>query len=102
MTQTRWFCHDCQREWADAWQWKAEHGCPACRSARIEQVLFTPPFPGGDLPRLESDALTADQAAAVDAEPAWTRPPDLPEALVRAREHHEANHTLAMACPELG
>ncbi len=57
MTQRRWFCQACQREWlpganaAGANQWTPEQGCPGCRSAAIAEVQYQSAFAGGDIPR---------------------------------------------------
>ena len=56
MTQRRWFCRTCLREWlghsaAGADPWYPEQGCPGCHGSQIEQVEYRPQFPGGDMPR---------------------------------------------------
>lgn len=56
MTQRRWFCRTCLREWlghsaAGADPWYPEQGCPGCHGSQIEQVEYRPRFPGGDIPR---------------------------------------------------
>lgn len=57
MTHTRWFCQHCQREWlpnanaAGAFPWTPDCGCPGCQSHAIQEITYTPSFPGGDIPR---------------------------------------------------
>jgi hypothetical protein len=72
MTQTRWFCYDCRREWLPhaaagagvlPWlpeqgapasgivAWDPKHGCPACHSAAIAQIVYESVVPGLDVPR---------------------------------------------------
>jgi hypothetical protein len=52
MTQRRWLCRSCDREWVFAAEWTPDAGCPICHAATIEQVLYTPIFPGADIPRM--------------------------------------------------
>ena len=80
MAQQRHFCRDCQREWLFARQWDGET-CPACGSRAIDVVVYTPAFPGADIPRTPETVLTA----AAPAEPV-VRP--------------QVNQTLAMSSPE--
>lgn len=57
MTQRRWLCGTCQREWlanssaAGANPWQAADGCPGCHSSQIREVEYTARFPGADIPR---------------------------------------------------
>lgn len=64
MKQTRMFCRGCLREWIAP---RASYvnsspvtitgnppglpNCPICGSSDIEQVIYEPDFPGGDIPR---------------------------------------------------
>jgi hypothetical protein len=60
MTQTRWFCATCSREWVHARGWTETDGCPGCHSSQVRQVTFTAAFPGGDLPRRPQDVPDVD------------------------------------------
>jgi len=71
MTQTRWFCSTCKREWVHARHWLPQEGCPGCRSAAIQPVTYTPVFPGADIPR---DSV---QVIHVSSEPMVTQQPNL-------------------------
>lgn len=66
LTQSRWLCRTCAREWLDGkyavgamvlhprlglTPWTPDLGCPTCWSAEIEFVTYTPAFLGGDIPR---------------------------------------------------
>ena len=57
MTQRRWFCDACTREWlpntsaAGADPWTPLKGCPSCQSAEIHETEYRAEFPGGDIPR---------------------------------------------------
>lgn len=57
MTQRRWLCATCQREWLangsamGAQPWVPDEGCPGCRSSQIREVAYEPAFPGADIPR---------------------------------------------------
>lgn len=70
MTQIRWYCRACTREWVYAYHWTPAQGCPACRSAAIEQVTYQPVFLGADIPRDGTTQMT-DEPIAVDAERNW-------------------------------
>ena len=75
----RWWCYDCQREWlqhsaAGANPWAPEMGCPGCKSSRIEEHIYVPAFPGGDIPRVQdaephvkwyAEEITPDRSAAI-------------------------------------
>lgn len=97
MTQTRWFCASCQREWVSGPNhtvfrcggtvpWTADLGCPVCESAAIERLTYTPAFLGGDLPR-GGQIESPNRVVAPIAEHV---PKDAP------------NRTLALSCPEFG
>jgi hypothetical protein len=67
--QRRWLCKECKREWHDIYQTNANYGqyfnsspcsitgnppgsnCPVCGSPEIVEVIYTPPYPGLDIPR---------------------------------------------------
>lgn len=49
MTQKRWKCADCGREWVWGFRWSEEQGCPACHSSSIAQIDYHPIFPGADI-----------------------------------------------------
>jgi len=61
--QRRWLCKECKREWIEPTACyvnsspltitgnKRNDLCPICGSGSIEYVEYTPPFPGGDIPR---------------------------------------------------
>lgn len=51
MTQRRWLCEDCGREWLYARNWDESSGCPACHSARVRLVEYRAEFHGADIPR---------------------------------------------------
>lgn len=78
MTQQRWLCADCGREWlgltetlskSDGIKWQPADGCPGCHSLAIAEVVYTPEFRGADIPRTAASVVTAAQRAALDAEP---------------------------------
>lgn len=92
----RWFCRDCTREWGAQSRtidlsnpkdqgrvWAPADGCPACKSASIERVEYTPTFTGGDIPRAPVDVPIAP-----DVSPAQILggivPIDLPIAVIRS------------------
>lgn len=87
MTQIRWTCQQCQREWVYAANWD-EQSCPVCRSPRIERVTYTPLFAGADY-----RTTTADVAD--------LPPPSEPAPAIDPKQVHiHDNQTLALACPE--
>ena len=51
MQQTRYFCPECRRQFAEPScplvPWSGTH-CPVCGGQYIHAVTFTPAFPGGD------------------------------------------------------
>ncbi len=64
MTVSRWYCHDCSKEWLPESQtiggsglllWSPECGCVGCGSVRIEKVTFNPIFPGADYQTTETE-----------------------------------------------
>ena len=66
MTSVRWFCRTCLAQWAFAFGWKRENGCPKCGRTKIVHVRYTPAFPGGDIPldgrKLRADAIVQTSA----------------------------------------
>lgn len=80
MTQTRWFCIDCQREWVYAHHWDTA-ACPLCLSPKIEQRTYTPAFAGSDIPRDAPQPILSEEPQPV---------------------HAQINHTLALSSPEFG
>lgn len=83
MTQTRWLCHACRREWAYAHGWDQSRGCPACQSHSIESITYKPVFPGADI------RMGTDVADLAPVEPSAVDPV-------------AHNQTLAMSSPEFG
>ncbi len=69
MTQTRWFCETCAREWLYAYRWEPAQGCPGCHSSQIRQVRYTPAFAGADIPRETIAAPAVAAPRVVDAAP---------------------------------
>jgi hypothetical protein len=67
--QRRWFCQECKREWIEPTACyvnsspltitgnKRNDLCYYCGSGSIEYVEYTPAFPGGDLPRPDSQPI---------------------------------------------
>ena len=65
MTQRRWFCRECKREWVEPKDCyansypvsitgnKGNSNCQICGSPEIELIEFKPEVPGLDLPRSE-------------------------------------------------
>lgn len=116
MTHRRWLCADCDREWlgpdetlsvSNGVKWRPEDGCPGCQSPHIAQVVYTPEFRGGDIRRSETPLLTAEQRAAVDAEPPAPAMPAfnlLPHLAQNTAVTHEERRLQAqvLASPELG
>lgn len=58
MTQTRYQCGGCYREWLYAHNWDGRH-CPACGSAAVTRVTYAPVFPGADIATRSEDVAQA-------------------------------------------
>jgi hypothetical protein len=54
MRQSRWYCHNCNRQWystdnaCGAEPWDSSTGCIICKSPHIEYVTYNGRFPGDD------------------------------------------------------
>lgn len=48
MTQSRFVCHECHRQWVHAQNWTLGMNCPACGSQSPTLETYTPTFPGSD------------------------------------------------------
>ena len=90
MTQKRWQCLACQREWVYATNWEAAQGCPMCKVQTIEQVTYDAAFPGADI------GTRAEDLPCIPA-PSVPPPPLEREGMVIAE-----NQTLALSSPEFG
>lgn len=68
--QRRMMCHECKREWIQPQTGlymnsspltitgnKRDDLCPICGSGSIEEIIFTPSFLGGDIPRNEPQPI---------------------------------------------
>lgn len=89
MTQKRWRCIDCLRQWVYATNWEADQGCPLCKSSRIEFVTYDAVFAGADI------GTTLEELPCVP--PVSPEPLPAPEWIKIAE-----NRTLAMSSPEFG
>lgn len=67
VTQSRWVCRGCRREWVYAEGWNGQ-GCPACASAAIERVTFRGLFDSTTPPEVMADVVARDGADAIEAE----------------------------------
>ena len=89
MTQQRWFCAACSREWVhggagtlsarrvvggppryEGRYWEPALGCPACQSQQIELKVYSAAFPGADFQtKAEDIPIGADVVERPIAEP---------------------------------
>jgi DNA-directed RNA polymerase subunit RPC12/RpoP len=66
MTQTRYVCGECKKQWVFARGWSHGDNCPICGSQQVELVSYTPAYAGADYVPDETPAkrepLTADSS----------------------------------------
>jgi hypothetical protein len=80
MTQHRWLCDGCGREWLANWgasgvvPWLPESGCPGCGGAAVRHLSYQPEFPGADIPR---DGRPLRALAPLEVPPGAVQPPPL-------------------------
>lgn len=65
MKHTRWFCHECKRQWLYAKDWGEGSNCPACGGQYVEKVEYDA-FPGGDYGGPAVPFVYPDQRPVVD------------------------------------
>lgn len=65
MTQQRWFCTSCKREWVHARLWDAGQNCPACGAPpnEVERRQYAAAFPGADIATSPADVALAMQVS---------------------------------------
>ena len=71
MTQARFVCHECHRQWVHAQNWTLGMNCPACGSQSPTLEIYTPVFPGADYAPSDAAAVGGAPPVTIDvpAEP---------------------------------